>query len=103
MLQVSITSAWRQGVAAIVLIGAVALGLAVRPASPGEPLGHADDYGTRHASIANAVELSEVDDYGTRLITKPALGPQDDFGTRHATVATPLTEVDDYGTRNDGR
>ena len=103
MLQVSITSASRQVVAAIVLIGAVAFGLAVRPASPGELLGDADDYGTRHASTASAVELSEVDDYGTRLITKPAFGPQDDFGTRHATVATPLSEVDDYGTRIDGR
>ena len=102
MLQVNITSAWRHGVAAIVLIGAVALGLAVRPAIPGEPPGHADDYGTRHASIASAIELSEVDDYGTRLITKPALGPQDDFGTRRATEPTLLTEVDDYGTRSDG-
>lgn len=103
MFQVSNTSAWRQGVAAIVLIGAVTLGLAVRAASQGETLGRADDYGTRHASTASAVELSEVDDYGTRLITKPVLGSQDDFGTRHTTVTPPLTEVDDYGTRNDGR
>lgn len=103
MLQVNITPAWRQAVAAIVLIGALALGLAVRAPSPGEPLGSADDYGTRHASTASAVELSEVDDYGTRQIAKPALGSQDDFGTRHTTVATSLTEVDDYGTRNDGR
>jgi hypothetical protein len=101
MFQVSISSAWRPGVAAIVLIGAVALGFAVRAQAPGESL--TDDYGTRHAFAASTVELSEVDDYGTRLIAKPALGPQDDFGTRHATGATPLTEVDDYGTRNDGR
>jgi hypothetical protein len=103
MLQVSITSASRQVVAGIVLIGAVALGLAVRPASPGAPLGHADDFGTRHASTFAAPDLSEVDDYGTRLITKPALGPQDDFGTRQPTTATPLTVIDDYGTRHDGR
>lgn len=102
MFQVSISSAWRPGVAAIVLIGAVALGFAVRAQSPGESLGRADDYGTRYAFAASTVELSEVDDYGIRLIAKLALGPQDDFGTRHTTVATPLTEVDDYGTRNDG-
>lgn len=102
MSQVSITSAWRQGVAAIVLVGAVAFGLAARAPSPGEPLGPADDYGTRHAATAFTVALSEVDDYGTRQITKPALDSKDDFATRHTTGATPLTEVDDYGTRNDG-
>ena len=102
MFQVSSSSAWRQGAAAVVLIGAVAFGLAVRAPAAGEPLGHADDYGTRRVTIASAVELSEVDDYGTRLIAKPGLGLQDDFGMRHSTVATPLTEADDYGTRNDG-
>ncbi len=103
MFQVSISSAWRPGVAAMVLTGAVALGFAVRATSPEVRLGQADDYGTRHASAASMIELSEVDDYGTRLVAKPALGAQDDFGTRHPNVATPLTEVDDYGTRNDGR
>ena len=106
MFQVRTNSAWRQpAAAAIVLICAVALGLGLRAASPDEPLGRADDYGTRHASAALAagVELSEVDDYGTRLIAMPAPGPQDDFGTRHATVATSLTAVDDFGTRHDGR
>lgn len=105
MIQVSTSSAWRQAAAAIVLIGAVALGLAVRASSPREALGRADDYGTRHdfAASAASVELSEVDDYGTRLIAMPALGQQDDFGTRHPMVATSLTEVDDFGTRQDGR
>ena len=103
MFQVSISSAWRQSAVAIVLIGAVALGFAVRATSPGESLGQTDDYGTRHAFAVSAVELSEMDDYGTRLIAKPALGPQDDFGTRHTTIAPLLTELDDYGTRNGGR
>ncbi len=103
MFQINISSAWRPGVAAMVLTGAVALGVTVRAQAPGESPNRADDYGTRHAFAASTVELSDVDDYGTRLVAKPALGPQDDFGTRHTTAATPLTEVDDYGTRNDGR
>ena len=98
MFQISISSAWRQAVVAMLLIGAVAFGLAVRDASQ-QPLGRADDYGTRHALSVAAPELSWADDYGTRNLTPPALGPQDDFATRHASGVT-LTEADDYGTRH---
>jgi hypothetical protein len=98
VFQVSITSTWRQAVVAMLLIGAVAFGLAVRDASQ-PPLGRADDYGTRHAPAVAALELSWADDYATRHLAQPALGRQDDFATRHASGAT-LTEADDYGTRH---
>ena len=62
-------------------------------------LTEADDYATRHLTIA-AAPLTQADDYGTRhLTTTQPLTRADDYGTRHLQI-TPLAPADDYGVRH---
>jgi urease alpha subunit len=103
--------------AVAVILGAMAAGLAVRgAASVDVPLGAMDDYGIRHAVVAEsrltlnddfgtrnqapASELTLNDDFGTRnQAAKQELTTADDFGTRHGTQSTELGPNDDYATR----
>jgi hypothetical protein len=57
------------------------------------------DFGIRHLAVT--VPLSEVDDYGIRIISAPPLSPGDDYGIRHLPTV-PLTPNDDYGIRHQG-
>src|SRR5918999_952747 len=83
------------------LLGAVAAGLAIRgAASVDVPLGAMDDYGNRHAVVAES-RLTLNDDFGTRNQAPASeLTLNDDFGTRNQPARTKLTAADDFGTRH---
>lgn len=100
MFQISIISAIRSAAVAAALLGLVAVGVAVRDAAApdGPSLGRGDDYATRHTA---AVELSRLDDFGTRFTLEPVeLGRLDDAGTRNTAVTPALGRLDDAGTRH---
>jgi hypothetical protein len=122
MSQDTTISAARSALVAVGFLGLVAVGIAARDATPAS-LGAADDYGTRHAAVAESTEtaaapqgmrhgklvlapqLGLADDFATRQAAAAAsaqLGPADDFGIRHtaaAAASAQLSPADDYGTR----
>lgn len=102
MSQDTTISAARSALVAVGFLGLVAVGIAARDATPAS-LGAADDYGTRHAAVAESTETAAAPQ-GMRhgkLVLAPQLGLADDFATRQAATAASaqLSPADDYGTR----
>ena len=101
MSPVSNISTVKFAFAVAALLCAVAAGLAIRgAASLDVPLGAMDDYGNRHAVVAET-RLTLNDDFGTRnQAPRSELTLADDFGTRNQPAPIELTTADDFGTRH---